>query len=824
MDQDLRELGKQGAIDIKDFLFKLLSYWKVYVIATIIGLFIARYVNKSSQRIYDLSTTIEIKEKQNPLFSSNTNIAFNWGGVSNKVETIRSIFNLRSHNEKVVRALELYIEYFEEGEYRYDDCYGKVPFKVDLIPNSYQVIGEMLKVNFKDNNTGIISFKTEKLKTTLHNYQSESTKIVKSLSDEFSVSFTVGELINTPYFQFVISKVPDHKIIGENTFYIKFSKVTTIASELQKIRTKAMDGTSNIVLQMSGPNKSKLSDILNTTVTVLQDNKLSQKTNYARSTRDFIDKQFEIASDSLKYIESKIGDFKKDNNIYDLSMQGSEIYKETFILEKKKQELESRHKYFEDLMYYLDNNINFDYIPAPAIIDMEDNAIAESVRELTLLHVQREKLLQEVTMSHPSVLEKDFQIDKTNQILKENISSLQKELIKNINQINNRFNKFNSKLNALPVKEQKLLSFQRQFALTEANYIFLMQKRYEASIAIAASVSDISILDTAKDIGQPSFKPNIQFNYLIGILLGVLIPLLLIIIRELLNKRIYTAKDVERLTDINLLGVIGKSVFKNNDVVYSNPNSFVSETFRALRTNLHFILRAKSDKKSNAILISSSVPKEGKSFTSLNLASVFAMTGKKTVILGFDLRKPKLQEDFTNLNSSLGLVDYLIGQQSLDEITFSSEVDNLFFIPSGIVPPNPSELILSAQTEHLFNELRETFDYIIIDTPPIGIVSDGMDLMKYADTMLYVVRQGYSEKGMLKIINTKHKRKEIESVNIILNAFDIKNASGYGNTYGFGYGNEYGYASKYGYISEDKVPKRYSFWTKFKWRLKNLFK
>ncbi len=798
--------------NIKDYLFRILANWKWFAATIAIGMAIAYYFNISSQKIYGLSTTIAVNEKQNPLFSSGTNIAFNWGGVSDRVESIRKALTSRSHNEKVISRLNFYVEYLKDGRFRIEDAYGETPFTIKLQPNQYQLLNTLIKINFIDDERFELSVDFDGEDTyKLINYKDESLKDFENNKTRFSKIFLIDEYINLPFLKAQLALVKEVKDLKGQSFYIQLKSIGQVAGQYQNVRATGLTGTSLIELSLTGPNKNRIVDYLNETVKVLAEHELDEKTNYARSTKEFIDAQFRNTSDSLKLIEDNIGKFKQENSIYQLSAEGGEIYSQTVSLDKMQEQLGDRIVYFNNLENYIKNHTDFTNIPAPAIINIEDGSISGMVGKLTELSIKKEKLSKEVTSNHPSLIAVNQEVETTRNVLLENLSSLRNQTKITLNNSRNRLNTYNYELDKLPKKEQKLLNFQRKYSLTESNYVFLMQKRYEADIAIAASVSDISVLDTAKDTGQESILPRMQFNYMIALLLGTIFPLFVIIAKEVLDTRIHSTEDIEKISPIPILGVVGNNGTESNLSVFTNPNSGVAESFRALRSNIQFLFTRSTKDKCKTIMVTSSVSGEGKTFISINMATVFALGGKKTILVGLDLRKPKIFDDF-DVSNEKGVVNYLIGEENIEAIIQKTKVPNLDVIVAGHVPPNPSELLIGAATDELIDSLKDNYDYIILDTPPIGLVSDAVELLKYADSTLYIVRQMFSQKGMLKMINEKYSKEEISNVSIVLNDFTMKLSHyGYGNHYGYGYG--YGkYADKYG---NEEAPKSF---------IKNIFK
>lgn len=791
------------SFDIKEYLYKIAGYWKLFAVVIVFSLVIAKIVNSTSQRIYNLKTLITVSDEQNPLFSSSTNIAFNWGGPSDKVETIITILQSRTHNEKVVEQLNLSLDYFEEGTFRKADIYGRNPFFVEIDTLAYQLQNTDIQLDFLSNNEVKVSLEMDSEENTLINYLKNDKQNYIPEKEDFSEVFSLNSNISTPFFNFRIVLDQGRNSLEGKNYIIRFNSFDGTVKKYQKIDVSTLKkGTSIIELSYEGENKKKIEDFLNTTVAVLDKDQREQKIKYALKTQQYIDTLFEIEANSLKTIETDLGDYKQKNKIYNLSVEGTTLLNEVTLLDHESQEILNRLEYLNNLERYLNTNsvINSEYIPAPALVNMEDPGIVTSVNNLILLAKTREGLEKKVKPSYPPLIRVNDEIELESQILLEQINSLKSITQDNLNSVNRRMASTNAKLGKLNPKEQQLLNFQRKYNITESNYNYLKQKSYEAGTAIAANVSDIKILDKAKDVGQLPIKPKSSFNYLIALMLGFMLPMLFVLTKETLNNKIQTVEEIEKAYKIPVLGVIGKNRHdKDRLVVHRKPNSTVSESFRALRSNIQFMFQ--NTGKSRTIVITSSVSGEGKTLCAENMATVFAMSGKKTILVGLDLRKPKMHTDF-DADNSKGIVNYLIGEYSLDEITVPSGIDNLELITSGPVPPNPSELLISDKAGVLFDILKEKYDYIIIDTPPVGLVADALELFKYADAIIYMIRQNYTQRGMPNMIDGKYENGEVQHISYVLNDFEVKNR--YGGGYGYGYGYGYG-AYGNGYHQDEKL-------------------
>lgn len=789
MDQNFNFIdnSKESISDIKKYIFRVFANWKWFLITIPIALAYAYYVNISTQRIYGLHSTIAIKEKQNPLFSTGTNIAFNWGGVSDKVESIRRIVSSRSHNEQVVKELQYYIQYLRDGRFRTEDAYGETPFVVRLEHDKFQLLNTIIKIDFIDAINYKLTIDFGKVNTReVINYNQEKTHVYDVVEPVFIQNHQLDKPLNLPFLNITLESLKGFGDISGKSFMVSFKSVNDAVKQYNNVRANSITNTSLLSVTSMGPNKKRLVDYINKTVEVLVDNQLLQKTNYAHQTLKFIDKQFKNTQDSLRLIEEDIGDYKESKDIYNLSVEGSQIFSETTGLDKEQVVFVERLEYYKNLENYINSSQNYTSIPAPAIIDIEDASISSKITTLTKLSVEKEKLQNEVTDNHPTLVALNQEVETAKNVLLENVSSIKSVIELSLRNSKRRLNNYNYQLRKLPKKEQGLLSYQRKYAMTEANFKYLLQKRYEADIAIAASVSDITVLDKAKDTGQVSTKPRKEFNYMVALLLGIILPLFVIVAFEVLDTKIQTVEEIEKLSPIPLLGVVGKNTAVNNLAVALKPKSSVAEAFRALRSNIHFLFDRNKIGETKTVVVTSSISGEGKTFVSINMATVFALSGKKTILVGLDLRKPKIFDDF-NLDNDIGVVNYLIGQKTKDEVIQKTHIENLDFIAAGPIPPNPSELLLSNATEEMINYLKEKYDYIILDTPPVGLVADAFELLKFADATLYIARQNFTHKGMFKMINDKYKKGELPKMSIVLNDFKMKSKYGYGYGYGQGY-------------------------------------
>ena len=660
-----KNFKKNERIDYKSFLLYLIYYWKLFVITIITAIIIAKFMNGFLEEQYRLSSLISVKEEINPLFSTGTNIAFNWGGASDEIRTIQTILRSRSHNEKVVRKTNFFISYLKEGKYRLKDVYGYTPFTIDLQTHKPQLFNKKIRIEITGENSFHISVDFKNLTSCkLISYDTNTYSDYSIPKNKFSKECTIDEVINTPFLNFSLKKNKDFTI-GE-VYFIKFDSFDATVSKYKKILLKeAFSGSSIIELSQQGPNKRRIVDYLNSTVKILDQVKHDQKILYAKKTKKFIDQLFIVEKNSLDSIEKELGFYKEENNIFDLSLEGTKTYNEIIEIEKEKKELLDYNEYLFKLTTYISTHKeNLDGVPVPALVKIQDDKIAKEIIILIQKSTLKERLKGAVTDNHPGLktLKSEITVVKNN--LLENISNL--KIINNdkIKKLNKRLESSNLKLQKIPSREQGLLKYKRNFEISEANYNYLKQKSYEAGTAIAANVSDIKIIDKAKDIGNGPHYPQPKFNYLVALMFGMGLPLFYVLIRTIFDKKIHTVEDIKKKFSIPVLGVVGRNQEKSNLVVYNKPKSIISESFRAIRSNIQFMFKD-SNTNSKTIVLTSSIGGEGKTMISVNIATVFALSGKKTVLIGLDLRKPKIFDDF-GLPNDTGVVNYLINQKTLD--------------------------------------------------------------------------------------------------------------------------------------------------------------
>ncbi|RVU91793.1 polysaccharide biosynthesis tyrosine autokinase [Flavobacterium columnare] len=798
--KDFNFLESQNTFDVKSFFNRVLGYWYWFLITLLITFFIAYQINIRKEKIYSMTTTVAYKEESNPFFTSNTSLVFNWGGTSDQVQTLMSTIKSRSHNEKVVKELRFYIQYLREGKYNLEDVYGMTPFVVDANVNYPQLLGRNLTIQFVSKQDFILSIQFDENTTALYNYSTDELTTIPVKKGIFSKKYKIGEAVILPFLNLKLKWTKNPGFYEGAKYIVTFADFNSAVATYQGIEVENDSKSSAIVrLSMQGTNKLRLVDYLNGTVKYLIKSQLLAKNQFAQNTIDFIDSTLVAMEGDLKNTENELKTFSKGKNIFELEEGAGTKYSDKLTeYDVEKELLNRKYTFYNSLKSYLIKNADFSKLPAPSVAGIDDPNILTNVSKLTQLSAERAAL--SYTLKNDKKF-KDFdaQMEALKVVLLENIESAKRSINSDLVAVDKKIGTAEYQIKKLPEQQQELVKINRKYDLNKNIYNSFLEKRSEANIVKAANLSDIQFIDPAKDVGGGLIGPKTSTNYVLAFLIGFLFPLSIIFILTVLDNSVNKVEDIERLTQIPVLGIVGIKNIPSNLAVFEKPKSPLAESFRGIRSSLQFLYKKQVQTGAKVLMITSSVGGEGKTFCSLNIASVFALSEKKTVVVGLDLRKPKLFQDFS-LENTEGVVNYLIGQKKLDEIIKNTHIPYLDLISSGPIPPNPSELILSENMESLINELKLYYDYIILDTPPIGLVADALELTPFCDASMYVVRQGVTKKEMLRIVNEKHKSGTLKNISIVFNGYHNKSKYGYG--YGDGYGYGYGTYGN-GYLEMD---------------------
>jgi capsular exopolysaccharide synthesis family protein len=651
-------------------------------------------------------------------------------------------------------------------------------------------------------------------------YADNKESTISTPNKEFSRVYKVGQNINLPFLHWKLDVVDFDNDSFAEEILIRFNPFDKTVLTYKSLKVGIDEKAGSILnLAMEGTNKERMVDYLNQTVEVLIQRNKEEKNKFAENTINFIDVTLHDMEEKLKNSGDDLKEFGKNNNIIDIEEGGTTFKNQLLDYDKEKDGVERKIAYLNTLKTYLKNSVDFSKLPAPTIVGIEEENINTNVSKLITLSIQRSQLVYSVKgeLMYERI---DNEIQSVKKVLLENANSYKNALDYDLNLVNQKIQKLENEISKLPENKQEWLNLSRKYNLSDNIYNTFLQKRSEASIVQAANLSDIKFIDPAKDVGGGLLGPKTGVNYVLAFFMGLIVPLVIVFFIFFISNSIQNIEDIISLTQLPLIGIVGVKHSETNLSVFERPKSALSESFRAIRSSLQFLYKKQNIEGTKTLMLTSSVSGEGKTFCSLNIATVFALSEKKTIIVGLDLRKPRIFDDF-NIQNDLGAVNYLIGQNKLDEVIQHTHIPYLDVITSGPIPPNPSELILGDSMREMLEELKQKYDYIILDTPPVGLVSDALELVQFCDVTLYIVRQNFTKKEMLTLLNNRHKRGELNNISIIFNGYENKAKYGVGYGYGYGYGYSYGYGYGSGY-HEDEEPT--GFFAKWHYRLLKLFK
>ena len=499
---------------------------------------------------------------------------------------------------------------------------------------------------------------------------------------------------------------------------------------------------------------------------------IKEKVSTAAQTMRFLDRQLGYISDSLNTIEGIRQDFKQDRSV-DLSKEGGQLYDDIQSLEKEKASHLIQMEYLSYLKDYVQNeNNDFEFVTTPSSLGVNDQVLSSLIDQLVTEQIKLKQVKTGTRIENPRVKLSRQKINS----LRTNIAETANNLLRGNriarNELERRINEFETQLSSLPAAERKLINIERQYNLSETLYLFLMEKRTEAGILRASTVPDFQIVNQARiqNGGRP-VSPKPMINYATAVILGLFFPILFIYLGDKFNNKVYTPDELLSLTQIPLLGMIGQRNPEKGELVANRPQSAIAEGFRNIRSNLRYM--TDYGQGGQTFMVSSFVSGEGKTFCAKNLAYTFAIAGKRTLYINTDLRKNNSYEEF-GLDKTTGLTEFLIDIISQEAVVHATQYDHLFVIPSGKIPPNPSELLMREKFRDLILHLKKEFDYIIMDTPPRGLLSDAMELIKYADLEIFVVRQGYTVRQNISALDRVYQRqKNKHPLGIIFNDIDF---------------------------------------------------
>jgi len=775
-------------IDLMRYVSLFISNWLWIAAALFLSLCIAYFFNQYSQKVYRVNSTLLIKEQQTSGAIANMEQIFA-GNVYNPYPNLDDeVAILKSYtlNHRVIQEMpEHHVAYIPVSR---NGIQGQRTYKTSpFVLNSFadrQSTGIQMTIRFTGADTYTVEIDEDKAK---------EKGIDSGISDADSGrEYRIGEVFQGYGFRFTLERRDSLKQIVEgNRWLVWFESPEILANRYRSaLKVEAVEDYASVFnLSFEGYSPQQGADYLNTLMTMYIRQGMEWKSRAADNTINFIEAQLGLISDSLRLAENTMESFRLNNRFVDLTLEGTLVLEKLEKLEGEKNALDLQMQYYRYLLDYLNSRDATENIISPSVMGVTDPMLIKLVTEFSTKQQQRKQTAFAVNDRSPQIEMLDRELEDARAALRENVNSAISQLKLSTDNVNGRISTVEKELNRLPGTERRLIGIQRKFDLNNSVYTYLLERRAEAGIAKASQITDNRIIDEAMVQNSVRVKPMEMRNYLIAMLLGLLIPMLLIVIFDLMNNKIISRHDIERLTKAPIIGYISHSEYNVDNPVAEKPGSTLAESFRAVRTSLAFYT---GQTKCQVIVISSPISGEGKTFVSVNLATIISMMNKKVLIVELDLRKPRVHT-ILKAGNGHGMSQFLSGGATFEEVIVPTEIENLWFAPAGPVPPNPAELIGSPKMAEFIEKARDEFDSIIIDTPPVGIVTDALLLNQLANVILFVVRQRYTTRGSVQLLDEIYRKGEMSNVALVVN--DISTTGYYG--YGLRYGYSLGYGSRY---------------------------
>lgn len=795
----LMEDEETSGFDYKAFFFKLLMYWPWIVGCVAVFLIGAFFYLKTLTPLYTVSSSVLIKDNNGKTGGNEASLA-DLGFVTsstqnfdNELEILRS----RTLLKKVVTALDLYIDYRVPGQFRDTELYKQSPVKVWVTPEEAEQIGyAKVEMNFQDGKLYTA--------TVLHQGQ-KWEKEIQNLPAVFSTPvgvFTFSAADSTWQDATAVPELIEATVLSPNAATASFrGRLSVVPSN---------KSTTIALLSLTDSQVARGTDFLNKLVAVYNEEGNNDKNEVAAKTAEFINERIHLINEELGTTESQLASFKQRAGVVDVTADATQAAGEQANYERAYAENEVQISLVEHLKNHIQNEAN-QYEVIPANIGLNNSDLNSVVQNYNQMLIERKRLLRTSHEDNPAVQSLNASIEVMRKSVMGAIQTAEKGLLINRQALEAQTRKYAGKVSDAPVQEKEYLSMSRQQEIQANLYLMLLQKREENNITLASTANNARIID--EPLAGSQIFPTPSQTYMMAFILGLILPVGVIFVWGLLQFKIQTRSDVEKITNLPIVGDIPltEEASHNAIVVRENRNELMEEVFRAVRTNIQYMLT----EGQKVILFTSTTSGEGKSFNAGNLACSFAFMGKKVVIVGLDIRKPGLNKVFHLSHREAGISQYLADPEhtdlrSLCQVSPISE--NLYILPGGTIPPNPTELVARKSLDMAIDILKQHFDYVILDTAPIGMVTDTQLVARVADLSVYVCRSNYTAKSEFKLINELKQDGKLPHPCILLNGIDMSKRTtgsyyGYGKygKYGrYGYGKKYGYGYGYGYGKEKK--------------------
>ena len=754
--------SKSEEFNLREFLEKYIYHWKWFVIGIILALVGAYLYLRYTTPQYEVTSTILIQDKENESLSSELSAFEDLGLAStgkSQFDTEIGILKSRNLMARVIQKLEINKTYFAKGSFRDSELYGKsLPFKINFF-------GQDSLIYEKDTLISITA-------TSENNFDLLNTngkKVGNYLFGE-NVTSEIGDFSAIP-----TGLVPLDIGLKIN---ILIKPVDIVADSYRtQIKIEPVNRKSSLVkMSIKGANKEKSSDILSFLLKQYNIESIIDKSLIAKNTDEFINERVDAISEELLILDNDVEVFKTSNKLTDLDFEANIILNSNEALEKETLDLKTQLKMID---YVIDHISKNDRDLIPSNLGLPSASLNESASRYNEILLEMNRLLQSSNSLNPVIINLENQINNLRTSISQSLLNLKSTLTISLNDLKNQEVKLNSKITAVPKKERQFRDIQRQQQIIETLYLYLLQKREENAIALAVKAPNAKIIDVAYG-GPKPISPRRIVVYLVAGALGLIVPFVLLYLMFLFDNKVQTLEDIDSALNSPILGDIPRYTGEEDLIISGANTSPITEAFRILRTNVYFLLSKKA-KDSKTIFVSSTIKGEGKSFVSINLARIISLSSKKVLLIGADIRNPKLAE-YMKIPNKHGLTHYLADDAlKPEELIEHISSYNFDILQGGVIAPNPSELLMNGRFDELLAYAKANYDYIIVDTAPVNLVTDTVELSEgRSDLFIYIIRANYLDKRMLKIPGKLHESDRLKNMAIVLNDTNPKGVHGYG--------------------------------------------
>ncbi|MEA4886418.1 MAG: polysaccharide biosynthesis tyrosine autokinase [Bacteroides graminisolvens] len=778
---------QEQSLNIQELLLRYLNYWPWFVGSVVACVAVAFLYLKMTAPVYNVSAAIMIKDDKKGGSMASEMAAFQDLGIfaqstnfDNELEVLKS----KSLIKQVILEMNAYSSYNVRQGLRTVELYKESPLLVEMTPQENDLLHTDIEMEVV--------------------LQADSSIQVTGTYDEQSFQQELKKLpgyIHTPAGRVTFAYRHDVPALAHNEITVVVSPAMAVTKRvLGNLSIAPTSKTTSVAsLSFKCHNRKKGEDFLAKLVEMYNRDTNNDKNVVGVKTEQFINDRIAIISGELGSTEQELESYKRRSGLTDLKQDAQVYLQENSEYEQKRIENATQINLINYLQEYVQNPANKESV-IPANVGLQDMSLATLINSYNDQVLERDRLLRTSSPNNPVIQNLNTSIKAQHANVINSIASVRNGLLIAKQDIERQAGKYNVRIEQAPEQERILTNISRQQEIKSGLYLMLLQKREENSITMAATADNAKIIDAPLADNIP-VSPKSSLILLIGLILGVVIPAGVIYVMDLLQFKIGTRHDVEKLTTMPILGEIPLQAETDGNrtiVVRENENNMMAETFRSLRTNLQFMLSSEDHK---VILFTSTSPGEGKTFTSVNLAVSLALLGKKVVLLGLDIRKPRLAEHFGFSHKQEGITKFLSGGTNdiFSLLIDSGVTENLKVLPAGMVPPNPAELLASPRLEKAIDALKEKFDYVLLDTAPVALVTDTLIAGRVADLSVYVCRSEVTHKSDFELVNEIRKERKLPHMALVVNAVNLESKR-YGYGYGYGKYGKYGrYGKKYGY-------------------------